>query len=365
MTGLGLTVFTGGRGAERFRRAAGIAVLAERAGFDAVWTGELYNRSATIPMAVLAAATSRVRIGSNIAYGAGRSPLIWAAEARDLDELSEGRVVLGLGNGTRGMLENWLSVSGDAPAARMQELVEVLRELWRLHEGPVHHDGRFYRVHLAPTAETPAPFRERLPIWTAGVNAGMVRVAGRVADGLVAHPMTTTAYLDEVLRPELARGAAGRDLSGFTVMGIRMCALDDDEEVARRRLAFAIAQYVPARTYDRLMALHGWDGHQHRIRVAAKERDGAAMAAAVPDDMIDAIGVACRPAELRARLAPHRADFDHLNLAAPVWGLSADDAEQATRQILAALSDPADGRADPADGRADAEEDVCAPPSRS
>jgi probable F420-dependent oxidoreductase len=336
----GLTIFTGGRGAERFRRAVEIAALAEEAGFDAVWTGELYNRSATVPMAMLAAGTSRVRIGSNIAYGAGRSPLIWAAEARDLDELSEGRIVLGLGNGTRGMLENWLSVSGDAPAARMEELVEVLRKLWRLHEGPVHHDGRFYRVHLAPTAETPAPFQEWLPIWTAGVNAAMVRVAGKVADGLVAHPMTTTAYLDEVIRPELARGAqAGdRSLEGFVVKGIRMCAVDADEEAARRRLAFAIAQYVPARTYDRLMALHGWGAAQERIRVAAKERDGAAMAAAVPDDMIDAIGIACRPADLAGRVAAHKADFDHLNLAAPVWGLSPDDAEHATRQILTTLS---------------------------
>lgn len=339
---LGLTVFSAGRGAERFRRAVAVAAAAEAAGFDAVWTGELYNRSATIPMAMLAAGTSRVRIGCNIAYGAGRSPLIWAAEARDLDELSEGRIVLGLGNGTRGMLENWLSVSGDAPAARMEELVEVLRKLWRLHEGPVHHDGRFYRVHLAPTAPTPPPFREHLPIWTAGVGPVMVRVAGRVADGLVAHPMTTALYHDEVIRPALARGAAevGRTLDGFVVMGIRMCAVDDDEEAARRRLAFAIAQYVPARTYDRLMALHGWTAHQDRIRVAARERDGVAMAAAVPDDMIDAVGVACRPAELAARIAPHRDGVDHLNLVAPVWGLSAEEAERATWQILEAMPVP-------------------------
>ena len=174
----GLTIFSSGRGAERFERAASLARDAEAAGFGAVWTGELYNRSATIPMAVLAQATERVMVGSNIAYGAGRSPMIWAAEARDLDDLSEGRIVLGLGNGTRGMLENWLGVSGDAPAARMAELVDVLRKLWRLHEGPVHHEGRFYRLHLAPTAETPRPWRERLPIWAAGVNAVMVRTAG-------------------------------------------------------------------------------------------------------------------------------------------------------------------------------------------
>jgi alkanesulfonate monooxygenase SsuD/methylene tetrahydromethanopterin reductase-like flavin-dependent oxidoreductase (luciferase family) len=125
----GLTIFTGGRGSARFRRAADIAHRAEAAGFGAVWTGELYSRSATVPMAVLGAATERIAIGSTIAYGAGRSPLIWAAEARDLDELTDGRIVLGLGNGTSGMMENWLSVSGEAPAVRMEELVTLLRKL--------------------------------------------------------------------------------------------------------------------------------------------------------------------------------------------------------------------------------------------
>lgn len=334
----GLTIFSGGRGAERFRRAAELARAAERAGFAMVWTGELYNRSATVPMAMLAAATGRVRIGSNIAYGAGRSPMIWAAEARDLDELSEGRLVLGLGNGTKGMLENWLGVSSDAPAERMRELVAVLRKLWRLHEGPVHHDGRFYRVHLAPTADTPPPFQEHLPIWTAGINPLMLRVAGAVADGLVCHPMTTPAYLAEVIRPELARGADGRGLDGFVVKGIRMCAVDPDEEAARRRIAFAIAQYAPSRVYDRLFAMHGWSAHQDRIRTAARARDAAAMTAAVPDEAIDLIGIACTPDRFAERAAEHAAGFDHLNLVAPVWGLSGDEAEDATRAILGAMT---------------------------
>jgi alkanesulfonate monooxygenase SsuD/methylene tetrahydromethanopterin reductase-like flavin-dependent oxidoreductase (luciferase family) len=153
----GLTIFTGGRGTRPFLAAADLARRAEAAGFGAVWTGERYSRSATVPMAVLGAATERIAIGSNIAYGAGRTPLILAAEARDLDELTGGRIVLGLGNGTAGMMENWLGVSGAAPVARMEELVGLLRKLWRLHEGPVHHEGRFYRLHLVPAAGTPAP----------------------------------------------------------------------------------------------------------------------------------------------------------------------------------------------------------------
>jgi probable F420-dependent oxidoreductase len=336
----GLTIFTGGRGPRRFRAAADIARRAEAACFGAVWTGELYNRSATVPMAVLGSATERIAIGSNIAYGVGRSPLIWAAEARDLDELSGGRIILGLGNGTAGMMENWLGTSGEAPAVRMEELVTLLRKLWRLHEGPVHHDGRFYRLHLVPTAGTAAPLREHLPIWTAGVGPRMVRAAGRVADGMVCHPMTTPGYLDAVVRPELARGAedAGRTLDGFVVKGMRMVALDDDEEAARRRIAFAIGQYAASRVYDRLFALHGWEAAQQRIRSAVKAVDPQAAAAAVPDAAVDAIGIACAPADLPARVAAHAEAFDHLNLCAPPWGLEPEALEEATEEILAALT---------------------------
>jgi len=332
----GLTIFSAGSGPERFQRAADLAVRAEEAGFDAVWTGELYNRSATIPMAVLAQATERVRIGCNIAYGVGRTPLVWAAEARDLDELSGGRLVLGLGNGTPRMMEDWHGVSGEAPAERMEELVTVLRKLWRLHEGPVEHDGRFYRVHLRPTADTAPPIQERLPIWTAGVNRRMVRVAGRVADGLVGHPMYTGRYIDEVVRPELEAGTAeaGRSASDVTLMGILMCAVDEDEQAARRRLAFAVAQYAASRVYDRLFALHGWSSAQERIREAIRGRDEEGVIAAVPDDVVDAVGVACRPADVRSRVAEHARDYDHLNLVVPPWGLKPEEAEAATLAVL-------------------------------
>lgn len=336
MTQYGLTVMTAGAGPERFRRTAEIAARAEEAGFDAVWANELYNKSVTVPLAVLAGATRRVKLGTNIAYGVGRTPLVWAAEARDLDELSDGRLILGLGNGTPRMMEDWHGVSGEAPAARMEELVTVLRKLWNLHEGPVEHEGRFYRVRLRPTSDTPPPVQARLPIWTAGVNKLMLRVAGRVSDGLVGHPMFTSTYIEDVVRPELAVGlaASGREASEVKLMGILMCAVEDDEEAARRRLAYAIAQYAASRVYDRLFALHGWSGPQAKIREAARARDEDAMAAAVPDEVIDAIGVACRPGELKERVAVHARDYDHLNLVCVPWGLKPEQAEDATLAIL-------------------------------
>jgi probable F420-dependent oxidoreductase len=339
MTTYGINAFGLGTGPARFASIAEMARAAEDAGCTAVWTSELYSRSATVPMAVIAGATSQVSVGSNIAYGIGRTPLMWAAEARDLDELSGGRLILGLGNGTPAMMERWHGVSGEAPAARMGELVGVLRKLWRLDQGPVDHDGRFYRVHVAPTTEMAPPLREHLPIYLAGVNPVMVRVAGAVADGLVGHPMFTTDYLEAVVRPALVRGAstAGRSAADIAVTGIKLCVIDYDEELARRLAAFAIGQYAASRVYDRLFELHGWSDAQQRIRQAARDGDTEALVAAVPDDAIDAVALACTPDQFSDRLRAVSIGFDHLALTPAPWGLTDEQSRDTTERIITAL----------------------------
>jgi alkanesulfonate monooxygenase SsuD/methylene tetrahydromethanopterin reductase-like flavin-dependent oxidoreductase (luciferase family) len=266
----------------------------------------------------------------------GRSPLVLAAEARDLDELSGGRLTLGLGNGTSGMMENWHGVDGSAPAVRMAELIEVLRKLWRLHEGPVHHDGRFYRVHIEPAMKMAPPVQERLPIWIAGVNPRMIAVAGASADGLIGHPMYTGRYVHEVVRPQFAQSAeaAGRDPSAVTFMGILLCRVTNDLERGRRQLAYGVAQYAASRVYDRLFELHGWTAAQARIRQAARAGDAEAMIAAVPDDAVDAIGVVCRPGELVSRIRKYAHDYDHLSLSDVPWGVEPEEAESNVLRLI-------------------------------
>src|SRR5881409_4425912 len=149
-------VVTGGSGLADVVESAR---LAEAAGFESVWATEFYDRSATVALAAMAQATNTIELGSAIAYGFGRTPLVLAAEARDLDELSGGRLTLGLGTGTRRMQQDWHGLDGEHPAPRMEELVPLVRRLLRLHEGPIEHDGRFYRLHVRPTAPVGPPLR--------------------------------------------------------------------------------------------------------------------------------------------------------------------------------------------------------------
>ena len=125
------------------------------------------------------------------------------------------------------MMAGWHGVDPSGPASRMEELLPLLRKLWRLHEGPVRHDGRFYHVDVTPTAEMTPPVRAEIPLFTAGVNTRMVEVAGRVADGFLGHPLFSPRYYDDVVRPAIAKGAAktGREGERVQIAGLVICSV--------------------------------------------------------------------------------------------------------------------------------------------
>ena len=314
-----------------------VAQAADAAGLDAAWTGEFNDRSAIVAMAAMAHHTRRCRIGSAIAYAVGRSPLVLANEARGLDEISGGRLVLGLGTGTKGMQIGWHGVRDpESPALRLEELVPLLRRIWKLHEGPVRHEGRFYSMNLTPTAEVLPPTRERIPIFTAGVNERMIETAGRVSDGLVCHPTFSSQYVHDVVRPAIARGAdrTGRDPGAVEIAGMLMCSVHEDEEIARREVAAQIAFYTAPKAYAPMFDKSGFAAEAERIRKAFADRDTNAMIDAVTDDMLDAIGVAGTADQVRAGIARRASDFDHVALYSPSFTMTPERVRQNTLDLV-------------------------------
>src|SRR5206468_5872779 len=182
------------------------AAEAEAAGFESVWVAET-ARTAYIQAAVAAGATSRATIGTDIALAFPRSPAITAMVARDLAQLSEGRFVLGLGTQVKRVNEQRFSVPFEHPAPKIAEAVQAIRAVLGTFEGkPIDHRGRFYRITMPPfPGAGPAP--GGVPIYLAAVNALMAETAGRVADGVLGHPMTSPTWVHEVLRPAVERGA--------------------------------------------------------------------------------------------------------------------------------------------------------------
>ena len=297
---------------------------ADRAGFDSVWTSELYNRSATITVAALAQSTASCTVGTGILYGVGRSPLMLAAEARDLDELSHGRFILGIGNGTRRMISDWHGLDGEAPATRIEELVPLIRDIWNLDQGPIKHDGRFYHLHIAALPGMASSHTREIPIYTAGVNPRMIESAGRVADGLLGHTLFTPQYIEEVVRPAIARGAdhAGRDADEIKIATYTLGACSEDEEQARREAAAMIAFYGSVKSYGKIFEVGGFGDEAERIRSAFAERDVDGMIAEVTDAMIDEFAIAGTPGQVAEKLNRFDGVVDDVVLTVPSFQIS-------------------------------------------
>jgi probable F420-dependent oxidoreductase len=295
--GLGVTVMGGS-----VATCASVAALAERRGLCSAWTAEFYDRSATVSLAAMAAATSRIALGSAIMYAFGRTPLVTVAEARDLDELSGGRFVLGLGTGTRQQVAAWHGLEPSHLAPRLEELVPLLRALWRLRDGELRHEGRFYRLRLRASLPIRQPCRAELPVWVAGVNPRMIEAAGRVGDGLVGHPLFTPEYVAEVVRPALARGRAGRAVD-VPIAGYVVCVVAGDSAQARREAAAQVAFYSVVRAFDPILRRHGFEAEAASIREAFRGGDVPRMISLVSDRMLDTFAVHGTPAEARDRFA--------------------------------------------------------------
>ncbi|HZX37541.1 MAG TPA: LLM class flavin-dependent oxidoreductase [Streptomyces sp.] len=332
MTTRGITVLAGG-----LKDTQEITRRAEAAGFDAAWSGEFLHRSAMVSVAAMAATTTRIGVGTAIAYAVGRSPLILANDARFLDEMSDGRLTLGLGTGTRRMMQGWHGVQdADGPATRMEELVPLLRRLWRLHEGPVRHQGRFYSLDITPTADVQPPLRTEIPVYTAGVNARMIEVAGRVSDGLICHPTLTGRYLDEVARPAIARGAgkAGRSPEDVKLKGVVICSIADDTATARREAAAQIAFYVAPRAYGPVMEASGFGAEAAAVQTAFRAGDHERMVDAVSDAMVDEMAIAGTVDEVRDALPRLEKRYDHAALYSPSFTLAPERVAENTEALI-------------------------------
>jgi probable F420-dependent oxidoreductase len=314
-----------------------LARQAEAAGFESAWAPEFHNHSGPLALAAAAVSTQRIGLGTAIAWAFARSPLLTAVTALDLDEMSDGRFVLGLGTGTRRMRTDWLGAPAERPARRVRETIEAIRAVWSAAEaGAVEYEGELVRLAVRPYGRA-GQKRASIPIYLAAVNPGMCRTAGSVADGVVAHPMATVRYMEERMRPAIAEGAARAERSADSVALADwvIAAVSDDREQAREDAKRQIAFHATVRTYDDILDLHGFTDVAARIRELWKRFDLAGMTALVSDEMLETMAVAGDAAECRDQLSARAPSADRLLLGAPVVATDAG----ALRQYHAALLD--------------------------
>jgi len=272
---------------------AELAKKAEEYGFDCFWVNET-KHDPFVQMALAVASTDRIGLGTSIALAFTRSPTTLAYTAWDLQSVSNGRFILGLGSQVKGHVERRFGVKWEAPAPKMREVVLALRSVWGSWQSGTKLDfrGRFYHLDLMTPFFTPGPIEHpAIPVYIAGVNEGMCRVAGAVAEGLHVHPLHTVRYLREVIHPAVARGAAKASrkkgevvvaASVFSAVGETRSEVREVKEAMRQQIAF----YASTRSYRKVMELHGWGDVCDRLHALSSKGEWQRMGSEVSDEML-------------------------------------------------------------------------------
>jgi probable F420-dependent oxidoreductase len=281
----------------------------EALGFDALWSSETQH-DPFLPLAVAATVTSRLKLGTAIAVAFPRSPMITAHIAWDLQAASNGRFILGLGSQVKGHNERRFSVKFESPGPKLREIVQALRAIWDSwqHGTRLDFKGEFYRFDLMTPFFNPGPIAHpRIPVFISGVNAYMCRVAGEVCDGLHVHPFNSAKYLREYVHPAVEAGlrASGRSRSDFTYATASFVIIGDTEEErqrARQAVRQQIAFYASTRTYEPVLAAHGWQDLIPSLHRKSVEGDWTGMASLVTDEMVDTYAVTGTHDTIAARL---------------------------------------------------------------
>jgi len=281
----------------------------EDLGYDGLITAET-GHDGFLPLVLAAAQTERIELGTGIAVAFARTPMVLAYTANDLQEMSKGRFILGLGSQIKAHIEKRFSMPWSHPAARMREYIQALHAIWgSWRDGtPLRFEGEFYRHTLMTPFFSPGPNPYGAPkVHLAAVGELMTKVAGEVADGIIIHGFTTERYVKEVTMPAVEAGlaAAGRDRASFEVSGPLFVVTGTSEEemaAAARGVKQQIAFYGSTPAYRGVLELHGWGDLQTELNVLSKQGKWVEMGELIDDEILRTFAVVAEPEGVGAEL---------------------------------------------------------------
>lgn len=292
---------------------AQLASAAERLGFSALWASETQH-DPFLPLALVAEHTSRLHLGTAVALAFTRSPVTLAYTAWDLAQASGGRFLLGLGTQVRAHVTRRFGMPWpESPAARLREIVGAIRAVWASWQQgtPLDYRSGHFHLNLMTPFFNPGPIDQPdIPIYLAGVNRALCRLAGEVADGLLVHPYHSERYLREVVHPAVQQGEAkaGRPAGSVRLSLTAMVVTAPEEaDLVRAQIAF----YASTPSYRPVMALNGWGDVADRLRAMARRGEWAEMMGRINDDMLHTFAVVAGPQDLAPALRERYTGLAH------------------------------------------------------
>jgi probable F420-dependent oxidoreductase len=285
-------------------RVPSIARAAQDMGFTALWSTETMH-DPFLPGALIAEHTQKLVFGTAVAIAFARSPANLAYTAWDLSQASSGRFILGLGTQVKAHIERRFGMPWpESVVGKLGEQIEAVRAFWNTWQNnqPLNYRSEHYKLTLMSPFFNPGPIQHPdIPIYIAGVNQGLARLAGEKAQGFHAHPFHTPRYLREMILPAIEQGAvkASRARSEIKISTSAFVVTNSEEDYfVRSQIAF----YASTPSYRPVMGLHGWDDIARQLSTLASHSQWADMAGLISDDILHEFAVIAPAADLPAAL---------------------------------------------------------------
>ena len=312
-----------------------LAQLAESRGTHGIFAPQVYGPP-FVTLAAIAAVTERVQLASGIAIAPVRSPFETAMAAIDLDRISNGRFILGLGTSVHAWTKGVFGTPKYKPVSHLRETVAAVRHIIKgAHTGLAPFEGEYYQADFRELQPSQPPVREAIPIWIAALRAALVRLAAEVADGLIGHPMWSVEWTLDTMRPEFeaALAAAGRHREQVEVNLWPWVAPNDDEAAAIEDARPTMAFYGGVKQYEPFFEAHGFGAVARQLQAGVQRGDYLSVAHLVPDEMVRTFVAVGKPEKVRERVERLWAFADSLCPVAPVYALSFEKLAYYSEQI--------------------------------
>lgn len=299
-----------------------------------------------IPLAAAATSTSRLQLASGIALAFARSPFETAMATIDLDRMSGGRFVLGLGPSVKAWSEALFGQPYGKPLAHLREVIDVVRLIVAQgHTGDLTtYEGDYVKIDFTFFPPHSEPVRTEVPIWVAALRGPLVKLGAEIADGVIGHPMWSRRWITEQVPAWIDEGlkAGGRSRDQVEVNIWPLVALNDDVEAAIEAARPTVAFYAAAEQYESYFEWHGWGevsrALQKRVEQGAVRTGGFGDAAQlVPDDMVRDFFILGSREECLRQLEPIWEVADSITPVPPTWGTDMGSVLQYTQRIAETL----------------------------
>ena len=303
-----------------------LAKNAEAAGMEGVFAAQVWGPPFT-SLAVAASHTEKLKIASGIAIAAARSPFETAMLSIDLDRISNGRFILGLGSSIESISTGYFGAPKIKPVTHLRETVRAVRHIIAgAHKGLEPFEGEYYSADYAMLEPLAPPLREEIPIWIAALRGKLVELGAEIADGIMGHPIWSVEWAVEEIQPALAKGLdkAGRKREDVDLNLWFWCAPNTDERESIQDAKGCVSFYGAMEQYHSFFDAHGFGDEARKLQQAARNNPAAKRSHLVTDEMAKTFVLCGKPEEVKKRIDKAWTVADSMCLNVPSWGLSND-----------------------------------------